>query len=197
MSSRFSADIDDIKKFISVLSAFMVISLLPSSAQKIGISTNLLGYLSLGTMNMELSYSVSRHLSITADVRYNPFTFHPGDPERQFQCRQQSYAAGVRYWLWHSMSGWWFSGKVRYQEYNYGGIWSPQSEEGDKVGVGLYAGYTHMLARHWNIEFGAGLWTGAAWFRRYDCPMCGFTVAQGRKWFLLPDDLAVSIAYVF
>ena len=185
------------KKLVSIISAMLLLTSLTSFAQKIGLSTNLLGYACLGTMNMELSYSVSRHLSVTADVRYNPFTFHAGDAERQFQYRQQSYAAGVRYWLWHTMSGWWLSGKMRYQEYNYGGIFSRQSEEGDKVGVGMYAGYTHMLSRHLNIEFGAGLWSGAAWFRRYDCPVCGFTVADGRKWFLLPDDIAVSIAYVF
>ena len=100
-------------------------------------------------------------------------------------------------WPWHTMSGWWFAGKLRYQEYCYGGIFSEEAEEGDRVGAGLYAGYTYMLTRHLNLEFGAGFWSGMALYRRYSCPVCGLTVGAGRKYFLLPDDIMISLAYVF
>lgn len=176
---------------------FLMLHVLPSPAQNVSLSTNLLDYVCLGTLNAEASYSVSQHWSITAGARYNPFTFHKGDQERQFQYRQQSYSLGVRAWPWHSLSGWWFAGKLRYQEYNFGGIVSREAEEGDRAGLGLYAGYTYMISRHFNIEFGIGLWGGSAWYRKYTCPLCGFTEEQGRKWFLLPDDLMISLAYVF
>jgi hypothetical protein len=95
------------------------------------------------------------------------------------------------------MSGWWFAGKARYQEYNSGGIVSREAEEGDRVGLGLYSGYTYMLSKHLNLEFGLGLWGGTSWYRRYSCSYCGLTLERGRKWFLLPDDLMISLAYVF
>ena len=95
------------------------------------------------------------------------------------------------------MSGWWFAGKLRYQEYNHGGIISRKAEEGDRFGAGAYAGYTYMLSSHFNLEFGLGFWTGMAVFREYSCQKCGVTTAHGRKYFLLPDDLMISIAYVF
>ena len=185
------------RKYTIVVSVFMLTMALPSFAQKLSLSTNILEYACLGTMNLEASYSFSRRFSLTAGVRYNPFTFNEGDPEEQFHYRQQSYSAGVRLWPWHTMSGWWFAGKLRYQEYCYAGILSDEAEEGDRYGAGIYAGYTHMLTRHLNLEFGAGLWGGVALYRRYSCPMCGVTIGTGRKYFLLPDDLMISLAYVF
>ena len=95
---------------------------IPAGAQKVSVSTNVLGYAALGTLNADVSYAFSRHWSIVAGGRYNPFTFRAGDPERQFQFRQQSWSLGVRAWPWHIWSGWWFSSKLRYQEYNVGGI---------------------------------------------------------------------------
>lgn len=168
-----------------------------ASAQKFSISTDLLGYARLGTLNLDASYALARRWSLTAGVRYNPFTFKKGDPERQFQYRQQSYAVGMRLWPWHAWSGWWFAGKLRYQEYNKGGIISARTEEGDRFGAGLYAGYTHMLSPHFNLEFGAGLWSGLSAYRQYSCPVCGLTVGSGTKFFLLPDDVMISLVYVF
>lgn len=185
------------KHFVILAVVSLLMHALPSSAQKVSISSNLLDYACLGTLNAEVSVSVSQHWCATLGARYNPFTFHKGDAQNQFQCRQQSYSAGFRVWPWHSFSGWWFAGKLRYQEYNFGGLFSRETEEGDRGGMGLYSGYTHMLSQHFNIEIGVGLWGGAAWYRKYSCPACGFTVERGRKLFLLPDDIMISVAYVF
>ena len=166
-------------------------------AQKFSLSVNLLECASLGTMNLDASYAVGRHWSVTAGARYNPFTYHKGDPDRQFQARQQSYSAGVRVWPWHIMSGWWFAAKGRWQEYNIGGIMSRSAREGDRIGGGLYAGYALMLSSHLNIEFGLGLWAGTDMYKVYSCPVCGVTLDVGNKFFILPDDVMISLAYVF
>jgi len=168
-----------------------------TAAQTFSVSTDLLGYARLGTMSIDASYAVARRWSLVAGARYNPFTYRKGDPERQFQNRQQSYAVGMRLWPWHTWSGWWFAGKLRYQEYNQGGIVSDKTEEGDRFGAGLYAGYTHMLSSHINLEFGMGIWSGLAVYRQYSCPVCGLTLSSGNKFFLRPDDVMISLAYVF
>ena len=57
-----------------------------------------------------------------------------------------------------------------------------------------------IVAKHDQImflEFGAGVWTGADFYRRYSCTTCGITVGAGTKPFVLPDDFAVSVVYVF
>lgn len=186
------------KRFAIILAvAAFAISSLKSEAQTVSLSTNLLDYACLGTLNADVSYSLSRRWSVTAGARYNPFTFRKGDPDKQFQLRQQSYSLGARLWPWHTWSGWWFAGKLRYQEYNSGGIRSLETREGDRFGAGLYAGYTYMLTSHLNIEFGLGLWSGLDVYRCYSCPVCGVTLESGKTHFVLPDDIMISLAYVF
>lgn len=182
------------------IAVFMLLIVAPSghlNAQKFSLSVNLLECARLGTVNLDASYAVGRHWSLTAGARYNPFTFNEGDPDRQFQSRQQSYALGARLWPWHIMSGWWFAGKGRWQEYNVGGILSSKTREGDRFGGGLYAGYAHMLSPHLNLEFGLGLWAGVDIYKVYSCPSCGLTLESGSKAFVLPDDIMLSIVYVF
>lgn len=180
-----------------LVSAFLVFLPFAASARKFSISTDILGYAQLGTMNVDASYAINRRLSLVAGARYNPFTFRQGDSQKQFQYRQQSYSFGLRLWPWHIWSGWWFAGKIRYQEYNKGGLISLKTEEGDRFGAGLYSGYTHMLSSHFNLEFGVGLWAGYDRFRAYSCPACGERLSQGNRFFLLPDDFMIAIVYVF
>ena len=56
---------------IMIVVAGVLMSCLPSIAQKFGLSTNLLEDLCLGTMNMELSYSLSQKWTLTAGAKYN------------------------------------------------------------------------------------------------------------------------------
>ena len=86
---------------------------------------------------------------------------------------------------------------MRFQEYNAGGIISRETQEGDRFGIGLYSGYTYMVSKHFNVEFGVGVWGGVDFYKRYSCPTCGFTTAEGKKGFVLPDDIKISLAYVF
>ena len=167
------------------------------SAQDWSVSTNAMDYVSLGTLNAEVSMATGRHISINASARINPWTFHKGDPSKQMQNRQQTYAVGIRYWPWHIYSGWWMSGMAQYQEYNRGGIISATTEEGDAYGLSIGAGYSLMLHEHWNLDFGLSLWGGQKTFVTYACPSCGKITEKGAKWFFLPNDLRVSIAYIF
>lgn len=182
--------------YILALLAFMAVEK-GASAQTMSVATNILDYACLGTFNAELSCPLSRRWSLTAGARYNPFTYRRGDPDRQFQMRQQSYSIGARLWPWHIWSGWWFAGKLRYQEYNTGGLRSPETREGDRFGAGCYGGYTHMLTSHLNLEFGLGLWGGLDVFKCYSCPICGVTLSSGKTAFLRPDDIMISLVYVF
>ncbi len=185
------------KKLVLIIAGLLALASAECPAQRFSMSTNLLELASLGTVNVEGTYSMSRRFSLTAGARYNPFSFRRRDPARQFQLRQQSYSLGVRMWPWHTGAGWWFAGKGRYQEYNFGGLVSRETQEGDRFGMGLYAGYTHMISSRLNLEFGLGIWGGLDFYRLYSCQVCGMAIDEGRKGFLLPDDVMISLAYVF
>ncbi|MCM1503132.1 MAG: DUF3575 domain-containing protein [Bacteroidales bacterium] len=180
-------------KYIGILA--MMLSCNALWAQKFSISTNAAGYLNFATLNIEGAYAVAQHWSLNAGVKYNPFSFNCNG--RRLQNRQQSYAVGARFWPWHIYSGWWIAAKAQYQEYNAGGILSARTEEGDRWGAGITAGYTYMVHPRLNLEFGLGLWAGMKKYTVYSCPSCGLTTEAGKKGFILPNDLIIGISYVF
>ena len=177
----------------------LLLAVLPvlGRAQNWSVSTNVLDYVSLGTMNAEVSAGVGRRVTIEASARVNPWTFHKGDPSRQMQNRHQTYALGMRYWPWHIYSGWWISADAQYQEYNRGGIISQKTEEGDAFGLSAGAGYSLMLHEKLNLDFGVTLWAGQKTFISYACPSCGRITDKGSKWFVTPNEIRVAIQYIF
>ena len=192
---------------ITALAAAFLLGV-PAGAQRFAVSTNLVEWANLGTVNAEAGMAVAQHFSLHAGVRYNNWTFRKGDPEarfsdpegdleRQFQNRKQAYSVGFRYWPWYIYSGWWAYARGQYMEYNRGGLIRHSAEEGDAYGLGLGFGYTRMLHRNWNIEFGAGAWGGVTNYTSYRCTNCGSVTAQGTKPFVLPDDVFISIIYIF
>lgn len=168
-----------------------------ASAQKWSVSTNIMDYVTLGTLNAEGSVATGRHLTVNASARVNPWTFFEGDNQRQMQNRHQTYAAGVRYWPWHIYSGWWISAALQYQEYNRGGIISLRTEEGDAYGLSPGAGYSLMLHEKLNLDFGLSFWTGQKTYITYACPSCGRITDKGSKWFIMPNEVRVAIQYIF
>ncbi len=183
-------------RFLSFCAA-VLLSAPAALCQRVALSTNAVGYADYATLNMEASVSVARQWTLTAGVKYNPFMFSAGEDRHDVSNRQRLFAAGARFWPWHVYSGWWFAGKLQYQEYNVGGITSLQTQEGDRYGLGATVGYTYMLGEHFNLELGIGGWAGADIFTRYECPVCGLTIGSGRKAFILPNDIILALSFVF
>ena len=73
---------------IVMIVAGVLLYCLPSAAQRFSLSTDLLGYACLGTINADASVSLSRKWSLTAGIKYNPFVFMKDDPEKQFQMKK-------------------------------------------------------------------------------------------------------------
>ena len=165
-------------------------------AQRWSIATNVVDYINMGTLNIESSVAIAQHYSFAAGVRYNPWTLHYGKKDMQFENRKKCLYAGLRYWPWHIYSGWWTGLQLQYQEYNRGGAFIRQAEEGDAYGLGLSIGYTLMIHKSFNIEFGAGAWAGAAAYTAYSCPYCGKIIEQGNKFFIWPNNVMVSLVYI-
>lgn len=161
------------------------------------VSANIADLANLGTLNAELQYGLARRWSATGEVKYNPFSFPGGKDDMGLQNKQRSFAAGLRFWPWHIYSGWWMSGRLRYQEYNVAGIQDSRAVEGDRYGGGIAGGYTYMLGKNWNLDMGVGMWAGKDVYTVYSCPSCGRLVDSGKRTFVLPDDVILSLTYVF
>ena len=141
----------------------------------------------------------ARHVSLNATGQYNGWNFGSAEKGNPFQDRVRGGALGMRYWTWNVFSGWWFGFSARCEEYNRGGLFGRmETEEGFAFGGGLSIGYSHMLSRHWNLDFGIGGWCGGKGYTLYACPRCGTIIDKGRKFFAMPSaDTQVSIVYIF
>lgn len=164
-----------------------------AGAQQFALATNLADYANMGTLNLDFSYAPARNWTLTAGVKYNPFSFNGGT----LQNKQRTFSLGARWWPWHIYSGFWIASKLQYMEYSHGGFRSPRTDEGDAYGLGFGGGYSYMLGRHLNLEAGLGFWGGFRKYTVYDCPQCGATRGRGGKMFILPNDIILSVAYVF
>lgn len=167
------------------------------SAQKLSVSTNILDWANLATINTQVSYAVSQHFDINSGFRYNNWNFAlNGNP---FQNRARTAYAGVRYWPWNVYSGYWFDFRLQAEEYNRGGLPTMDyTEEGDALGCGVGLGYSRMLSHHLNLDFGIGLWAGRTRYTRYACPRCGRITDRGKRFFCLTDDnVKVALVYIF
>lgn len=183
------------------LSACMVAMMLAACfawAQNWSVSSNMIGLADMGTLNASASYAVAKHWSVTAGVRYNPFSFRDGSMEGGAVRKMQRGASlGARYWLWHVYSGWWMSAQAQYQEYNFTKKKAGNTSEGDRIGAAVSAGYSYMVAPWLNVELGLGFWSGYDKYKVYDCPTCGLTVERGSRFFLSPEDVILALSIIF
>ena len=191
---------------ICLILSFALFGAVAATAQTWAVAVNTADAIDLGTIGIEGSAAVGQHWSLHANVRVNPWTFakhdtwngmfSEPDPDQK-QNRKQAYAFGARWWPWNVYSGWWVGAKGQYQEYNRGGIITKTAEEGDAFGVALAGGYSLMLREHWNLDFGLGVWGGWIKYRKYEYPENGKLMEQGGKWIFLPNEVIVSIVYIF
>jgi Protein of unknown function (DUF3575). len=163
---------------------------------RLALGTNLADALWLGTLGADLQYSVHRDWTLQAGVRYNNWTWRHRQ-DTQFESRRQTWYLGARWWPWYTYSGWWAGAKLQYEEYNRGGILSPETEEGDAFGLALGGGYSVHVNRWLNVDFGLYGWGGITRYVTYACPYCGRRTAQGTKPFLLPDEVRVALQFIF
>ena len=173
---------------------------LAGSAQIWTVQTNVLDWAALGTVNAEFGVSLSQHFSLVAGGRYNPWEFEDTKHDVLVRNQQQTAYLGLRYWPWYVNSGFWITAKAQFMaSFSNTCIWRPALEEGrNGIGGALSAGYTFMLSKHLNLETGIGAWAGV--FQEYslwDSQKKYSLRESGRKTFILPDQVSLSLVYVF
>lgn len=179
---------------------FLIFAAKPQTveAQNVAISTNAVDWLNFGTANIGVGLDVSRHFSVEAGARYNPWSFSRKSSGLTVMNRQTTAFAGVRFWPWYIFSGWWIAARCQYSDFSDTGIWRYALNEGKALGASLSFGYTLMLSRHFNMEFGAGVWGGRLLEHNlYHCPQCMRIRESGPKAFIAPDNISVSVIYLF
>jgi len=163
------------------------------------LSTNLFDWCDFATLNLEVGVPVAKKWSLHAGVKYNPWKFNSSKGNYATTYNQQkSFSLGARFWPWYVNSGWWICGKVQYTDYAITGIWRPALDQGKALGVGFSAGYSLMINKHLNLDFGAGFWTGALLEHNLYRSIERMELREsGRKGFIAINDITIGIQYLF
>ena len=181
-----------------ILTVFLALAGTIASAQKVAVGTNLVDWANLGTANIEAGLSIGQHFSTFVGGRYNPWNFDSEQHGNDMRANVRNAYVGVRYWPWYIYSGWWIALKGQYEQFLEGGLWRPIVEEGTAIGAGLSGGYTVMIHKNINLEFGIGLWGGQYTdYTKYQCFDCLDIITSGPRKFLKFDDLVIAFVYVF
>ena len=69
--------------------------------------------------------------------------------------------------------------------------------EGTAYGMTFSFGYSLMVSKGVNLDFGIGLWGGKYRYSTFSCPRCGRTLSSGDSWFILPYGTSLSVDWVF
>ena len=179
-----------------LISFIIILYAINAYSQKIAISTDAIGYINLLTLNGEIDISLDKNWSVCASGKYNPFTYNKNkEASKQFQNRQACMALGVKYWPWFIYSGWYYESKIQYKEYNKSHAFSHGSYEGNALGLGINIGYALLVSKHFNMEFGLGIWAGNNNYTKYACPRCGEVLDKGTKTFITPNEVLLSLVY--
>lgn len=166
------------------------------------VGVNLGDAVQFGTISANAQFAVSRHWSVEIWAKYNNWSWNNDLAQERLRQAQMSVSAGTRYWFWNAYSGWWLGARAQWQEYSKGGLVSDGKEEGDAFGAVIGAGYSLMLGRRWNLDFGLTAWGGAKKFVYYEsagerCPTCGKSTDEGVRGFFLPSEAIIAVQYVF
>lgn len=184
------------KHFLTIAILFLLCHV--ASAQKVSFSTNLVDWAYLGTTNLEAGVGVSQHFSLVAGGKLNLWSFDDTKRDITVQDHRQTGYFGVKYWPWYVYSGWWGGFKGQYEKRYSSGVWRPALEKSTAVGGVLSAGYAIMLHKHFNIDFGAGIFAGRYIdYTLYRCEDCAVIRQQGPRSFLRLDDVMISFNLIF
>ena len=166
-------------------------------AQRFTVSTNILDWANLGTINAEVGYSVSQHISVVAGGKYNGWDF--SKPEYAMYNKNIVGYAGLRYWPWYVNSGLWIQFKGQYADYEMTGVWRHAINQGKAAGAGLALGYTFMITEKFNIELGAGGWGGYLLEHNVTTSTIDPTIRpeSGPRGFIDLDNITAALVFVF
>ena len=168
-----------------------------SHAPKVSVSTDLVEWGYLWTVNLEANVSVHQHWSILAGGKINPWKFDKKSGEEFYDVQNTAYI-GTRYWPWHVFAGWWVGAKAQYSSFQRTGIINQSLKKGQSIGAGLSAGYTFMLNERLNLDLGLGFWGGYRLkYNRFDSPATMVPMNAASKGFIAPDELTVALMYIF
>lgn len=191
-------------KRFALLFAIVFLGISSSSAQKVGIKTNLL-YDATATVN--LGVEIGLHQRWTLDISGN---FNAWSRNETTKWKHWFVQPEARYWFCDRFAGHFVGAHLLAGAFNFGNIknnikflgsdfsqLSKYRYQGYGYGAGVCYGYAFLLGKHWNLELELGIGYIYADYQQFECSGCGRNVGGGNHHYFGPTKAAVNIVYLF
>lgn len=149
------------------------------------ISTNICDWAMLGTMNLSASLAPGRRATVTAGIKYNPFTYY-NRVGRAICFRQFTPYISGRYWFCEAYDGWFAGCRLIAGEFNMSNVFKNGYCDGDFVAAGIDGGYSRRISQRWNLTVAASLTTAAHKTTFYAGPVCGRILSRKKGLAVVP-----------
>lgn len=159
-----------------------------TKAQSYSLGVNL-ATLAVGTINIEVSKAVSQKITLHMPIYWNAVTWSDNKKIKQLMIQP-----GIRWWKWHSYSGFFGGANLTAVQFNAG--LKSFRYYGKGAGITLSMGYAKMLSKRWNIEAEAGLYSGWLRYDIYQRALCGDYEGSYRGLKLYPARISLSLIYI-
>ena len=170
------------------------------SLPKVALRNNLL-YDATLSPNLGIDLRVSPKMTVGLLAGFNAWDI---DKEKNKKWRHMLFSLRARRYNDSIFHKGYFEGDLIYSHFNVGntkipfGLYSAVKDrrlQGDLVALGAKYGYSWILSRTWRLEAEAGVAVGYAWFKEYDCAVCGTYYGKDDRIFLLPL-LGINVVYL-
>lgn len=157
-------------------------------AQSHSLGVNM-AMLAVGSINIELSKAFSQKVTFHLPFSWNPVTFNNNKKIKHLMIQP-----GVRWWKWHSYSGYFGGVNITAIQFNAGIKESRYSGKG--AGLVLSTGYAKMISRRWNLEAEVGIYSGWFSYDKYQQELCGDYEGNQSGFKFYPAKISLSLIYI-
>lgn len=157
-----------------------------AQSHSLGVNVAMLAF---GSVNIDFSKALSQNITLHIPLSWNPITF--GNNKK---IKHLIIQPGIRWWKWHSYSGWFGGVNLTASQFNIGV--KSFRYYGKGAGITLSAGYAKMISKRWNIEAEAGIFSGWANYNKYQIEVCGDYEGCRQGLIFCPSKISLSLVYI-
>ncbi|MCF0172629.1 MAG: DUF3575 domain-containing protein [Bacteroidales bacterium] len=164
----------------------------------VAISSNIMSWLNLATLNAEAQYLVDGTTSVKAGVKYNPFSYGSCSRcgRKGVQEKFLTPSVGIVRWLDAPFTGPYATVGALFSTYNVWNVLSEKSFQGRLGGITAGGGYYWGISRQWRASLGLEIMAFYHNTSYYDAPRCGMPLGSRRGVSAFPSDIRLGVSYI-
>lgn len=194
-----------VKRALMICTTLLALSLSAHAQKKVkndtyvpqvALTWNAADLVETGQISVGTTIPLAKHLSFNLDLKCYPWTTNDFG-KTEFQNLNTVVQPGIRYWFWHVNSGFWMNTAFKWKAKRFRQVGVEEWTNQNIYGLVETVGYSLMLGKHMNLNFGIGGGIGMNQEPRSIYSWREFGLGDDGKLFLEYAEPVVGISIVF